>query len=236
MDIRVIATGSTGNCYYVSDGKTPLLLEAGVSCRTIQEALGFGLHKVGGCLATHRHKDHCKSLKDLVFRGVDCYMNEDTKQAEFVDGPMVHVLEPGQVVHIGTWRVRPFEAIHDVPCVGLILGSHDTGERLVYLVDSAYSKYRFERITHWVLGCNYDIDLVRENVAAGKVDRAQKQRLIHSHASIDTIKDLLRANDLTDTKEIWLCHLSDRNSDAQQFKAEIQSATGKPVYIAGGDA
>ena len=50
--------------------------------------------------------------------------------------------------------------------------------------------------------------------------------------SLETAKDFLRANDLTAVQEIWLCHLSDGNSDAERFKREIQALTGKPVYIA----
>ena len=46
-------------------------------------------------------------------------------------------------------------------------------------------------------------------------------------------QDFLRANDLSRVKEIHLLHLSDRNSSANCFKKEIQSLTGKPVYVAG---
>jgi phosphoribosyl 1,2-cyclic phosphodiesterase len=52
--------------------------------------------------------------------------------------------------------------------------------------------------------------------------------------SLKTVKDMLRANDLSQVKEIHLLHLSDRNSSAKLFKKEIQELTGKPVYIAGG--
>ena len=51
--------------------------------------------------------------------------------------------------------------------------------------------------------------------------------------ALENVKDILKANDLSKVNEIYLIHLSDGNSNAEQFKREIQELTGKPVYIAG---
>jgi len=85
-----------------------------------------------------------------------------------------------------------------------------------------------------MIECNYSKKILDENIAAGRVPAAQKNRIIKSHMSLKTVKDMLRANDLSQVKEIHLLHLSDRNSSAKLFKKEIQELTGKPVYIAGG--
>lgn len=55
--------------------------------------------------------------------------------------------------------------------------------------------------------------------------------LLKSHFSLENIKKFLLANGLSRVQEIWLLHLSDGNSDAERFKREIQSLTGKPTYI-----
>ena len=41
MEIKVIASGSSGNAYTISDGATTLLLDAGVPLREIQVGTGF---------------------------------------------------------------------------------------------------------------------------------------------------------------------------------------------------
>ena len=41
MDIRVISSGSAGNCYLIDDGKTALLLDAGIAFSEIQKAMNF---------------------------------------------------------------------------------------------------------------------------------------------------------------------------------------------------
>ena len=81
--------------------------------------------------------------------------------------------------------------------------------------------------------CNYSMDILNENIKAGRVPAAQKKRILQSHFNLENVKDFLLANDLSQVKEIWLLHLSDRNSDAELFKREIMELTGKPVYIAG---
>jgi len=55
MEIKVLASGSSGNAYFVSDGKTPLLLEAGIPFKEIQRGLNFRLQELVGCLISHEH-------------------------------------------------------------------------------------------------------------------------------------------------------------------------------------
>ena len=50
--------------------------------------------------------------------------------------------------------------------------------------------------------------------------------------SLDPCRETLLANALTPTRRIILIHLSDRNSDAAQFKQTIARATGREVIIA----
>ncbi len=83
-----------------------------------------------------------------------------------------------------------------------------------------------------MIGCNYDLALLNANIEAGTFEREGKARLMHSHASLETVKQMLRANDLSLVQAIWLLHLSDSNADAERFKREIQELCGKPTYIA----
>lgn len=229
MEIQVLASGSKGNAYFVSDGETPLLIECGLSLESLQQKLHYGLSKIAACLVSHSHKDHSKTVPKLLARGIDCYMSKETAEALGVSQHhRMHFLEEG-LYQIGTWVVLCFEAVHDVPCLGFLLATRD--EKLLYLTDSAYCKYRFNEITHLMVACNYDMGILKDNIEAGTFERAAKSRVIHSHANLDTIKKMLQANDLSKVKGIWLLHLSDRNADAEMFKREIQELIGKPVYV-----
>lgn len=81
MDIRPIASGSSGNAYWISDGKTPLLLDAGIPMKAIQIGCGFRVRELGGCFITHCHGDHSKAAKDLLRYGVDVYTGQGTAEA-----------------------------------------------------------------------------------------------------------------------------------------------------------
>ena len=70
IDIKVIGSGSSGNCYLANINGTQLLLECGLSFKTIQKALNFKLSSIEGCLVTHEHIDHSKAVKDLLKNSV----------------------------------------------------------------------------------------------------------------------------------------------------------------------
>jgi phosphoribosyl 1,2-cyclic phosphodiesterase len=231
MEIQVVASGSSGNCYRISDGSTPLLLEAGLPFAEIRRALNFRVSELAGCLVSHDHGDHAKAAKDVLKAGVDVYASQGTIEALGLAGHRLHPIRAKEQFSIGPWSVLPFETVHDaVEPLGFQLTCGR--ERLVYITDSAYCRYVFRGMTHLMLEINYDLTILKENVKAGLVDREVKRRVLHSHMSLDTAKAFLRANDLSRVQAIWLLHLSDGNSDAEMFKRTVAQITGKPVYVA----
>lgn len=232
MDIQILASSSKGNCYRVSDGSTSLLIEAGISIKLIRQELGFQLSGIAGMLITHEHGDHSKSVKDMIKAGIDCYMSQGTAEALNLHGHRIKVVKPHEPFKLGTWRILPFDTQHDaVDPLGFLLASK-TGEKLLFITDSYYCKYKFQGMTHLMIECNYDLDILKDNVEAGLVDLVQKNRILQSHFSLANVKDFLSANDLSQVQEIHLIHLSEHNSDVERFKREVQELTGKPVYVA----
>ena len=232
ITISPLASSSRGNCYHITDGVTPLLLDAGISIKRIRQGVGFGLSSVIGCLVTHLHGDHLKAVPDLLKAGIDCYMSEGTAQG--VDPHhRLHIIEPLKQFKLGEWIVLPFPAEHDCEgAMGFLLANR-AGEKLLYLTDSYYCKYKFSGLTHLLLECNHSYEILDENVASGALPLEMKKRLIQSHMSLENAKKFLQANDLSKVKEIHLIHLSERNSDAKRFKREVQEVSGKPVFVAG---
>lgn len=228
MDIKVITSGSSGNAYLIGDGHTLLLLDAGIPFRRIQIGCGFKTSSIDGCLVTHRHGDHAAEIPKLIARGLAVYSNADV--AGLYEG--VQELTALKEHTIGTFRILPFEAEHDVPCYGYQITSTATDEKLVYITDSAYVKYTFSGLTHIMIEANYDEDIMLGNVRDEKIPFSLAERVAGTHMSIDTLIDLLRANDMTKVRQIYLLHLSDNNSDAEVFKRLVQQETGAEVYIA----
>ena len=234
IEILPLASGSRGNCYRVSDGRTPLLLECGIGINNILRNLKFGVSSLAGCLVSHGHKDHAKAVKDLMKFGIDIYLSQGTADEISGLGPWRHrinIIKAKQQFRIGTWTVLPFDTQHDVFNLGFLLANQD-GEKCLYLSDTMYCKYRFQGLTHILIEANYSLDILKRNVEAGAVPKELKSRILKSHFSLENVKRFLQANDLSKVQEIWLLHLSDNNSDCERFKREVMELTGKPTYIA----
>lgn len=227
MRIDVIASGSSGNCYRISDGKTTLLLDAGIPFKKVQIGCGFKTSNIKGCLVTHRHGDHAKAISHLAARGIAVYGPKDLQEL----CPKVNGLLPLQAISIGSVTVLPFDVAHDVPCFGYQIQSTETQEKLVYITDTAYVKYKFSALTHVMIEANYEGNIMTGNVHNGSLPGCVAARIYRSHMSIDTVLNFLKANDMQNVKQIYLLHLSNVNSNAERFKELVQRQTGAEVYV-----
>jgi len=227
-----IASSSAGNAYIVgAEGLTPLLLEAGIPIKKLREAFKFGLSGIAGCLISHEHGDHSKAVKDLLKSGVDCYMTSGTAGALGVaDHHRVSMVGKMSAFRIGAWTVRPFALEHDAadPC-GFLIG-HGT-DSLLFIPDTAYMEHRFKGVTQIAMECNHIGDLLSENIVSGDVAKTVGHRVRRNHMSLETAIRMLKANDLSRCRAIYLLHLSDTNSDEARMKKDVQEATGIPVTI-----
>jgi phosphoribosyl 1,2-cyclic phosphodiesterase len=233
MKIDVLASGSSGNAYRVSDGKTALLLDAGIPYKRIQQALHFRMRDIAGTLITHCHFDHCKAVPHLLGAGADVYASRGTIEARGWSGHRIHTVKALKGVGIGSWKVIPFDVEHDAPePLGFQILSCATGENLLYFTDTYYIRYRFDGLTHIMGEANYDFDNLKKSIELGYIPAVMAPRIIKSHMSLEHFIDLLKANDLSKLRQVYLLHLSANNSDAERYKREVQEATGAEVYIA----
>lgn len=231
IKIKQIASGSTGNCYHLSDGKTCILLECGIAFKKIQKAISFRVSGHSACLITHEHGDHSKAVKDMIRAGIDCYMSVGTANAlELKTGSMVKIIKAQKQFRIGSWSILPFDTVHDcAEPLGFLLVSGEN--KILFLTDSAYCKYKFNGLTHILIEANYQDSVLQENIDNGIVEYGMKKRLLETHMSLDQTLGFLKANDLSKVQEIHLIHLSDRNSDAEMMRDAVIKETGKPVFI-----
>ena len=232
MLITPIASGSTGNAYHVTDGVSSLLLDAGVPLAKIQQGCGFKTSRLAGCLVTHSHGDHIKGAKDLARIGVEVYASRGALEHKALSGHRFHPVKALESFQIPGWDILPFDVEHDAPePLGFLIRSRATAEKLLYFTDTYYIRYKFEGLTHIMMEANYDPQSMEENVMTGRVNLARAKRTVRSHMSIDTVLLTLKALDLSCMQQIWLLHLSNDNSRADEFKRKVEELTGKEVYI-----
>lgn len=232
MLINPIASGSSGNAYYISDGHSSLLLDAGIPLAQIQAGCGYKVSQLSGCLVTHGHGDHVKAAQALARLGVNIYTSNGTAEMVKLKGHRIRTVQALKSFSAGTFEVLPFDVEHDVPePLGFLIRSTVTQEKLLYFTDTYYIRYTFVGLTHIMMEANYDPDTMEQNVKEGRVDVSRAKRTIGSHMSIDTVIKTLESFDLSRLQQIYLLHLSNDNSQAADFKRRVQALTGKEVYL-----
>jgi phosphoribosyl 1,2-cyclic phosphodiesterase len=233
-----ISSSSAGNLYLVRDthADRTLAIECGIRFVEMQRKLKHRVCELDAVLLSHEHKDHSRSLKDVLKSGVDTYALEETFEALRVNGNHnAHAVDPLTAFIVKKhWQILPFDTRHDVPSLGFLIVSGK--EKLLYVTDTAYVPYRFQGLTQIAIEANYSEEILRES----EENSTRKLRSLKYHLSIERLIDpdpeygFFAANDLNSVREINLIHLSDAHSDEALFKRLVEEATGKPVFVAEG--
>lgn len=234
MKIRVIASGSAGNCYVLETNQGSLLIEAGIPINRIKKALNYDFSNIQGCLLTHEHMDHAKAIKDIANLGIDIYSSRGTFKALGYEGYRFVPTEAKTPIKIGEFQVMAFDTQHDVvePFGYLIKQGNN---KLLFATDTFYLKYRFKDLTHIVIECNYVESVVNDLVEKKLIDINRIKRTIQSHMSLENLIEFLKINDLSKVKELHLIHLSNETSDVNIIRREIRKVYKGKLIIAGGD-
>ena len=233
MKLRVLNSSSSGNCYLFQarDGET-LIVECGIDIKEIKKALNFDVGNVVGCLISHEHGDHAKSLQKMLDAGIDCYMSEGTFKELSIKHHRLWRLTRFEKKYIGNFVVMAFKTQHDcADPVGFLIHHPEMGLTL-FATDTFYIEYTFQGLNNILIECNYAKDILYKNVTDGIITKTLKDRTLKSHFELENVKGFLKANDLSGVQNIGLLHLSDRNSDADRFQKEIEELTGINTTIA----
>lgn len=232
MVLKVLGSSSKGNCYLLEASDGVLIIEAGIPAVEIKKALRFELSKVLGCVISHQHRDHSKFLKEFLSCGIKILALEDVFTSHnLTNRSFCKAIEPMHGYKVGGFKIFTLPVVHDVPCLGFIIEHQEMG-KLLFVTDTMMLEYLVPKLDHIMLEVNYCDRILQENIEVGIVPVSMRDRLMHSHMELQTAKEILRSNNLSETKEVILLHLSDNNSDAKLFADEISRVAGKSVYIA----
>lgn len=228
IEVNIIATGSSGNCYVIKDGNKRIMIECGISIKEIRKRCDFNLSTLDMCLVSHEHKDHAKAIKDIMRIGVPVALSAGTLKHFDPNGSLYALLVEGLIWERSGWKILPFSTEHDAEePLGFLIQS-PSGAKILYATDTYFIKYRFVGVTHFLVECNYQERLLVENE---ELTNPIKNRIRTSHFELENVKAFFKAQDLSSAEKIYLIHLSNDNSDGDLFVEEIQKVTGKPVYL-----
>jgi phosphoribosyl 1,2-cyclic phosphodiesterase len=223
LKISTLATSSAGNCSFVSDGTTRILIDAGLClAETFQRlrSINEDPDTIDAVLLTHPHGDHSDGLAVMLryWRRaggvVPVYCSQATYDALPNAIPPPWFRPVGQLSY---WSVGCLE------CETFAV-EHDTGEPLGFTVTSGSYRASFALDLGTIppalgqhlagsdfllLEANHDPDMLR----AGPYSHKLKERIARTHLSNEAacrwIEEYMNAR----TKHLWLGHLSMTTND-----------------------
>ena len=228
MTLRVIGTGSSGNCYLLTDkNDNTLILDAGIKASVIRAEIRDS-ETVCGCLVTHEHNDHSRAAFELALHGIRVGMSNGTMDCIKARNTVnVERLIAKQTYVYGVYKVMPFDVQHDAAePYGFLIEHMPTREKVVYATDTYYLRYTFPNVQYWIVECNYVDDCISET------NEFLRRRLLTSHMSLRRLEDVFRANNLSQTSRIIIVHLSDSRSDEQMMVRRLHELTEVEVIPA----
>lgn len=231
MLLTVLNSGSAGNGYMLSNGSETLIIECGIDILQVKKELDFDISSIIGAIVSHAHGDHSKHVGQFTKAGIPVLADQSVFDTWKVTGHRAKAIQPRKPYYLGGFRVYGFELEHDVPNMGYLIHHEECGT-VVFMTDTYFCRYTFQNVRHFLIEANYSTFILERNIAKGKIPSLLRDVVANSHMELDTCIDLLKANDLSQVHNIVLLHLSDSNSNEQQFVNKVTEATGKPVYVA----
>lgn len=227
MRFESLASSSAGNAYIVSDRDTRILLECGVSHKQLQKLSGFALSDFRACLVTHEHKDHAKSVEELISRGMDVYMSPGTAAA--LETEAATLIEHMEQFNVGSLDIVPFTTFHDAAePLGFLIKSRVDGDVLAFATDTVNLRYRFPDLNILAIEANYDKAILER---CEKLPEKVRHRITNTHMEIDTLCDYLSSLDLSACREIHLLHLSDAMSHEGKFLRKVIASVPSGIEV-----
>ena len=226
MKVKCIGSGSSGNCYALIDNEGKiLLLDCGLPIKEIKAGIDFRVSDLAGCLVTHGHQDHCKSVEDLKRMGIPIvapsmgYITDQLSGGFFVnyfrlddnEGHFVHSNGDGS----------------ECPIYGYMILHDKEPLKLLYITDCQFIKWRFKDVNNVILGVDYADELVPDD------NKAKQLHIYSGHLSIDTACDFIKATDSKHTlNNLIIGHMSDTASDRVLYLEKLKKATLCNIHFA----
>lgn len=231
LQIICIGSGSGGNCYLLGKGQEYVMVECGLPFKVIigrMNDYGISIDQVKAVVVSHSHKDHSLALADF-----EC-LNIPT----FCPYKESNTLGSGSPFKLTEWlKAVAFEVTHDVACYGFVFLTQDK-ESVLFVTDTRYieSKYFNFRFNYIMIECNHirkQLEAIMDKaLLEGNESKVFKfKRQASYHLSLAGVKKTLSKMDLTDTKAIFLLHLSKECCNDALIKQEIAEKFKKRTFV-----
>jgi phosphoribosyl 1,2-cyclic phosphodiesterase len=222
LHFSVLASGSTGNAFYIGTENNKLLVDCGLSGKQMDKLfseVNINPQELDGILVTHEHSDHIKGLGILARKyNLPIYANEKTWKAMegligniSIDQKFIFQME--SVKTFGDIDVESFGVSHDA-AEPMFYVFHYNGRKVALVTDTGYVSERIKKTVEnadaLIFEANHDVEMLR----MGRYPWNVKRRILSDLGHVSNEDCGIALTDIigNDTKRIYLAHLSKDNN------------------------
>lgn len=211
MLVRIINSGSEGNCTILKDSKeNELMLDCGLPYETI--ASQCNLRKLNAVLGTHSHRDHLLSFDKFEKFGFETFSPKN--------------IQDGKIIDLPNWKIMPMKLVHNVECFGFLIFNKIENKKIVYCTDTTYLP-KVGNADLFILDCNYDEEIVFDKMAKGE----EVNIGYRNHCSTQKIAEYIHELGFK-PKNLVTFHISNSQLQSIQKIQETLSPLVENLYIA----
>ena len=224
MRICPIASGSSGNCIYIGNDNTHILVDAGLSGKKTAEgvnSLGLSMDDISAILVTHEHRDHVGGLGVLARKyHIPIFLTNGThldisraKDLGKIDETLFNDIFPDEVFEISDIKITPIAISHDAAQPVGYRFECDNKKAAIVTDLGVYDDYilnHLQGLDVAMIEANHDINMLQ----VGPYPYPLKQRILsdNGHLSNEASGKLISAILHDGIKSIYLGHLSHENN------------------------
>ena len=230
MKIISLASGSKGNSYYVSNGKTSVLIDAGLSAKSLSLRLlaaELDPNSISAIFVTHEHIDHIGGVRVFAKKmNIPVYMNSGCYTAaleryKLKEIKNIHLFDTGHSIDFQDIMVHPLRVSHDTS--DPVCFTIDDGKHLLGIVTdlgkmNKLVSTKLRKVESLVLESNHDLLMLKANTQYPEYVK-QRIRSIHGHLSntqsAEAAVEIIKNGKL---KKLMLAHLSEKNNSEAKVK------------------
>jgi phosphoribosyl 1,2-cyclic phosphodiesterase len=232
ISLCMLASGSKGNAIYISDGRTAVLVDAGLSGVEIERRMrsrNLTPESLDAIVVSHEHDDHIRGVGILARRyNLPVYITPKTHDAaisRIKTLPKAVFFECGTSFTIQTLTVHPFSISHDAADpAGFTI--HVDGRKIGIATDlgivTAMVRHHLKSCDMLILEANHDPDMLFNGPYPWHLKQRVNGRT--GHLSNQDSRLLLEEIQHKQLQHVVLAHLSETNNTPEKAMAEIRPA------------
>ncbi len=243
-----LGSGSSGNGYVLQSESGCLLIDAGISMRTLKKRMrdnGLSLYGIKHILVTHDHADHVKAVGTLSNElNVDVYATAEVHQGignnycvpQKIALSHAKEIRKNEPLWLGDFKITPFGVPHDsTDNVGFKI-EHD-GVTFCLMTDvGRITEELGEMIAsadYLVIEANYEV----EKLKAGPYPAHLKSRIMSGdgHLANHECGEALAHHATDRLRHVWLCHLSEENNHPELARKTVELVLRSYGIVVGKD-